>query len=367
MTSIKYKYAYDENGVLVSIQDVDQESKQNNTYHCISCGKILLPKLGIKNVHHFAHKSTCNGESYLHKLAKLKLKEKFYSQDCSFKVNLPTVSICNQKNTCPFFHEGCKTGTINEINLREYYNQCEEEISIHIKNEHDNPIVSFSPLENGSTYVADLLLWNKEKPENTPIAIEIYCSHECEEQKIKSGLRIIEIKIDSEEDIEKLIKNDIGGDNVSFFNFHPKIGKTFINNVNVFSRFALFKSGAALLSTIEDYQYCKDRHIKKNRYSIAELNIGGGNTCGFENTTTYRLAFAYLIKHGYNIRNCMLCKYYKSYEESYTMEPFCANYKRSSIRNPKQKDASSCNCFELNEKMIQEYSDVASNTAIELV
>ena len=51
---------------------------RNHTYRCLQYHKTLIAKIGNKKVPHFAHKkgNACNGESYLHKLAKRRIREK---------------------------------------------------------------------------------------------------------------------------------------------------------------------------------------------------------------------------------------------------------------------------------------------------
>ena len=79
MANIRYRTAFDENNNLVDIRDVSKEERHEHTYRCIMCGEVLLPRLGNERARHFYHgkDTTCDGESYIHKLAKLRIKEKF--------------------------------------------------------------------------------------------------------------------------------------------------------------------------------------------------------------------------------------------------------------------------------------------------
>lgn len=91
--TIKYKYAKDHNQKIVEISTINKHDRNNSQYYCISCGKELIARLGEKNQHHFAHKSnadniSCNNETYLHNLAKIKIKEKFdHSNTLIIKLN----------------------------------------------------------------------------------------------------------------------------------------------------------------------------------------------------------------------------------------------------------------------------------------
>lgn len=58
---------------------------QDMQENCIvyNVGQELVARLGQHNTKHFSHKSdtACDGESYLHKLAKRRIKEKFDSSE----------------------------------------------------------------------------------------------------------------------------------------------------------------------------------------------------------------------------------------------------------------------------------------------
>ena len=89
MGELKYKYAFDEIGNIVSIEDFTKESSKLHTFKCIVCGDELRPRaIGSKHRRaHFYHKEivSCNGESYLHKLGKLYIKNKFDNSGVTFK------------------------------------------------------------------------------------------------------------------------------------------------------------------------------------------------------------------------------------------------------------------------------------------
>ena len=60
--------------------DVTEEDRQSHSYHCLNCGERMIPRMGVKRTRHFAHRGEdvhCGQETYLHKLAKLLIKEKF--------------------------------------------------------------------------------------------------------------------------------------------------------------------------------------------------------------------------------------------------------------------------------------------------
>lgn len=370
MIGLDYNYAYDENGHIVNISCVTSEDRRNHIYKCISCGKELVPKLGAIRAHHFAHKvhTDCNGETYLHLLAKRVLQKRFFSTE-PFEVRLDAFFHCSERNKCPFHSESCIADSIIVRNLKDYYNECDIEKSVYCHvSENGDKRCSIQEESSNERYIADLLLWNSDKPEREPVAIEICVKHACEEKKINSGLKIIEIKIKDEQDIEKLKTGTIDGDNVVFHKFNKnRLPDKPIDRTNVFSRFALFSSGAVYNSTIEDCQYCSKRHIKKNKKSVIELNLGFGNTSGFATDEIYLKGLAFLLNHGFQIKNCILCRYYKGYMESYTEEPFCTCFKHSGIRNPRQKDALGCSCYKLDELKMSKIREEIKTAPIEIV
>lgn len=60
-------FAKDSTNKYTTIEQI-QDSNRNDTYLCPVCGSMVIPKLGDKNSHHFAHvdKSKCNTESLIH-------------------------------------------------------------------------------------------------------------------------------------------------------------------------------------------------------------------------------------------------------------------------------------------------------------
>lgn len=64
---------------------------------------------------------------------------------------------------------------------------------------------------------------NKTNP-NLPIFIEVFVTHECSQEKKKSGIRIIELSIQSEEDILDIVNstNLNECEKVKLYNFKRK-------------------------------------------------------------------------------------------------------------------------------------------------
>lgn len=193
-SNIKYKYAFDENHNLVNINDVIKEDRRQKKFYCISCGKELIPRLGNIRVKHFAHKSseeasTCNKETYLHSLGKLLIKNKFDNEK-AFNISFLKYCNCHNASQCSSFSpDTCKATYLHTVNLKKYYDKCECEKRI-------------------GDFVADVLL-SSAKANVPEILIEIKCTHSCTEQKINSGYRIIEITVETEEELTKIVSDDL--------------------------------------------------------------------------------------------------------------------------------------------------------------
>ena len=196
MRTIKYSYCLNENNELVHIESITIENRHNHTYHCLECGQEMVAKIGKIKIKHFAHvaDTACEGESYLHKLAKRRIREKFISSD-TFPITFFRDVPCQDAKQCPFYYKNeCFAENISiQMDLKKWqenvvYDTCEEEVKVE----------SFRP---------DLLLKGPMDNKLGPVFIEIYKTHESEETKITSEYRIIETKkIETEADIDDIIQ-----------------------------------------------------------------------------------------------------------------------------------------------------------------
>lgn len=193
MAEVKYHFALDEQERLVCIDDITEEDRHSHSYHCLNCGSKMVPRKGKVRSWHFAHRCDedhCGTETYLHKLAKRMIKDKFDREE-SFEVGYYRVVQCSNKSTCPFAKsDKCREWKLETFNLKRFYDTCIEEQSV-----------------NG--FIADLLLTKSDKQEREPVLIEIQVSHKSTDQKLQSGLRIIEIHIKTEDDIQSLLRAPI--------------------------------------------------------------------------------------------------------------------------------------------------------------
>ena len=210
-TGPKYKYAIGKDNSLVDILDIPKgyrNSRKRDEFTCFGCGRPLMARPGNRNAPHFAHYPTeeefvCNGQTYLHRAGVLKFKEEFerrIENGDSFSFEIKSTRICDHE-TCPFGRtEFCKEECFETVQvLPGNYTICEKE-----------------PYDNG--LYPDILLQNEQ---GEKIYVEIFVSHPCSEDKIAAGIPIVEIKLDTEDDLDFLLQDVISekDERVNCYNF----------------------------------------------------------------------------------------------------------------------------------------------------
>lgn len=321
MKDIEYKYCVDGDNNLICIDEITKENydhQYKGNLFCLQCGNGMTAKVGKIKEHHFAHKvnCACDGESYLHKLAKELFKQSFNSASF-FPLKYYTNVTCDS-TLCPYKKDECKIRKQKTINLKDLYQHCniEEEIKD----------------QEGNSYIADILLTSDNK-DIKPILVEIYVMHECSEQKKNSGLQIVELKIDMEDDILQLQRKcaiEEGG-SVRLYNFERNIKEPLATSI---TRYVYNSNGTSSLKNIS----CKDANKVYDENSLLEFNIMD------ENHFRLNQDFDKYISDrcGFNIESCKTClhlqsnKTYKYLEESmppycYEIKEKCEDYKRIDV------------------------------------
>lgn len=331
MSEIKYQYAYIEGDrdKIVSINDITNDNRRQYKFRCIGCGHELLPRAVDSEYRkpHFYHKEVinCSGETYLHKLAKRVIKNKFDTEP-TFLVEYDVVRDCIN-NECKYRNFLCrKESDPYRIDLKKYYDTCTEEASI-------------------NDFVADLLLTDSNNPQREPILIEVCVTHPCDEYKIKSKLRIIEIKIREEQDIRDLLgRKEIcecktwskKGNYVKFINF--KIEFSFQRHTKI-QRYVYIPENSpyGYLTEVE----CNNAKYKLRTDSVIELNVvnkQGNILCDL------RDMLLWMSKHK-GMRRCNLCKFY--YSTQYEQSPICRLSKKyGKPAHPSMDEAERCRSYQ---------------------
>lgn len=327
MAEIKYQYAYDESGKLVSINDYTKEESKLHTFRCVGCGNPLLPRAICSTARraHYYHKEIveCSGETYVHKLAKKLLKEKFDTSE-QFLVSYPVTKVCSSK-VCRFRNIPCNKREMTTIDLKKYYDTCGEEVEV-------------------DGFVADILLTNSINPELSPVLIEVCVTHACEEKKVASGLKIIELKVKKEQDVIAMIGRQVLEEltnlpkketSVHFFSFKQELEEPLSSNIMRFIFNPLFCENGYM--TKVDCRKA-DRKLFKN--SDCELNIVSTNNYG---VCSPCVPLEWMAKYK-GLKRCALCKFY--YATIYENSAICRLSKKyGKPMYPKMTDAETCRSY----------------------
>ena len=256
----KYQhFALDESGHIINIHDVQNRNKH---FCCPYCKHEMITKMGKIRDWHFAHKhidDECDYNHYLHSIAEF-LIYGWLSKSSSIQVIVKTIERCEHYYTCKLKDD----------------NYCSKNIylpPIDIVKWIDNWSIEKTFSKNGHEYRADIL-GNNKYHENNPIFIEICVTHPCEKEKIESGIKIIEFKIETEDDILNIINSPIKeGDKTKFYNFKPKeLPGQWDNYSNSIKRFILYNSGKA-------YMESTDCHNLNKHWGIFEIAVPMSEEC----------------------------------------------------------------------------------------
>ena len=321
MKTLLYEYAKNECDVFTHIDDANKE----HCYRCIECGEPLIIKEGSKKRKHFAHKSNsnCDGESYIHKIWKKRIKDKFYSYS-PFIIKYVVGTPCKEETTCLIKKKitdlKCDKFYVKEADLKQEFDTCEEEVEY-------------------KGFVGDIVLKDSKRPEKEPLFIEIDYTHPCDEDKIASGIRIIEFKV--EDDREKPIKLFESPD-VRFYNFdrlpYPTIGVySFIRN-----------NGGQCEMLYSNEGTCKEKPHKTENATF-EIAIADDIVKSRENNYYIEAILALAASNKHIVRDCRLC-YQKIYQDIF--------HKRCPAMTEKEfASAQQCRSYQIRQFDVHKMSD----------
>ena len=330
---------------------------------CPCCREKLMAKNGgTKRMHHFAHASgvDCEGayETMLHLLAKERIQDAFMKHD-TFNIEYAYRSYCRKVKECTFFRYGdCYDASRKIFNLKNYYDSCEQELP-------------YDTIKRRS----DLKIFSKSNPNLKPVYIEFFVTHASEIEKLHSGEKIIEIKIESEEDIDNIVAHGFIETTritpeveqgyypkIEFYGFKYKDYKVELNSRIQFVRYLLDQSGKS--SCYRDSCLCGEL-LKTSKSTLCEI-------C-FHTTDSFKIdeMVKYQGLKKFGIKNCRYCK---NYVRSYSgMGMICKLYKYLGILNIDSFDtarAKECPCFTINEAEMQaelkHFDEMTPNSYTEL-
>ena len=178
-------FALNTDNCIVDIKDVYYS---NERYFCPYCHSEMIAKRGNIRQWHFAHKADkCSYDKYLHSIAEIMIMN-WFNQKEHIILSMDSYEKCDKYDNCVFYDKiNCKRVKKVQFDLKTYYSKCIQE-------------------HRCRDFIADLYCENKTNP-NLPIFIEVFVTHECSQEKKKSGIRIIELSIQSEEDILDIVNS----------------------------------------------------------------------------------------------------------------------------------------------------------------
>ena len=321
--SQNYSYANNSSGELINVSTAQRSEK----YFCPICGEPMTPHMGQMRRWHFVHKNTgnCSYESYLHQLAKIKIREAFLFSE-HFFLSYKARAICSYE--CPFIgYPKCEGEKTVEFDLRRFYDNCEIEAPYH-------------------QYRADLILTSSTNPNLPPVLIEIMVTHKCTEDKINDGVRIIEIPIQSEEQIDIIVNNcklkavranlSSNEKEVTLYNFNK------VESFDPISYYDEYEDCFDRKNTIVFWlnQQGKFRSFDCHCYEVSKKLPSNVHYYITDRATPFKEIFQEFSKKGVSIRNCFLCKFSK---QDSCGDRLCVLYKKHNLpRKPSPYCAVSC-------------------------
>ena len=327
--SQNYSYANNSKGELINVSF----ALRGEQYFCPICGEQMTPHMGKVRRWHFSHRNVenCSYESYLHNLAKIRIRQVFLSSG-HFYLSYAAKAVCSL--SCPFVNfPKCDREKQVDFDLHSFYDTCEIEATY-------------------KQFRADLLLSSSIKPSLPPVLIEISVTHKCTLDKINDGVRIIEIPIETEKDIDDIVlTRKFDAVRNSHYNHSlPDIAKITLYN---FNKVESFNPAECIDLDFEDCFYRKDtivfilnqqgqfRTFNCRCFEVASKIPPNVHYFITQIATQFKEIFQEFSKRGVKIRNCFLCKFSK--KNDFTDERICILYKKHNLpRKPSPSNALTC-------------------------
>lgn len=294
----------------------------------------MVPALGNKVEWHFRHKHDdighCSEETYLHRLAKrlfVNAYRKALKDGTAYYLRQKNSEQCSiWKNIFGFICE--QSPSLQKFDLTSSFDRIQEEVA-------------------ADGFIADVLLYSSNT--DSKLLIEMKVSHGCTPEKLASGLRIIEIEINSEASMDAFGSGlDTSDNRLSTYNFKPLLPEELpcrfdcgrklrafhvFRNGEVYPQFA-HPSDVARTKELTDTVYTQLVH--HGSQGILP-NEGHGIDIYEESIKAFLL--------GLNVRNCTICNHSALFIND-TDEAFC---KKRKTRVP-NNEAISCEIFQPGEK-----------------
>lgn len=296
---MRYRFAFTADERLVPIESLASRDRvRSEKYLCFGCDRELIPVLGKVREHHFRHKADgevpCAPETYLHALAKHAFFRGYQAaieEGRPFTLAIPTRRICHKweerlGHTCE--RDTGKT----QFDLTAYFDEV--------------------ALEEGvKGFVADVLLSSSRTGER--LLVEIAVTHWCEPEKIATGLRILELTVQFEDDIPDFSEGvDATSPLVTLHNFkdQPPIEVACDRNCDAeLAMFIVYRSGKSILVSDHPATIWGMKRKPSVAYSHLVTEIEHGLAMPYLAGDGYRLEAEKAFKNGAAIKCCSLCRY----------------------------------------------------------
>lgn len=341
-------FALDENGKIINVHDVKDRHQQ---FLCPYCKHEMIPKMGDIRDWHFAHKHNtedCDYDHYLHTIAEHIICNWLFTAK-EVPLILKTTKKCEHFDNCP-------------IKDKEYCTKPTFLPKSDLSHWIDSWTLEKTFKKNGQEFRADILGHNKNNEDN-PIFIEICVTHTCEKEKLDSGIKIIEFKIESEQDIINIIHNPIReGRKTIFHNFHPKDVVGPCNDFNLsLKRFILYPSGKGFVKDITCHEYNFRRGIFEMTMPLSpkEDDIPMVINGEFWSPSALMFSMGYIMAHKAcpNAKHCHICRWHA--KTSFRMEHICMLYKRHNTNKYcSDNDATKCEHFQVNRELEEQMTKI---------
>ncbi|MFC7526966.1 hypothetical protein ACFQRK_23620 [Parapedobacter sp. GCM10030251] len=300
---IQYQHALASEGVITHIGTITREVRSTQRYRCVGFGAEMTAVLGNIKAHHFRHSGeTCSWESYLHKLGKQIIKQRFDGSE-TFNVKFYSHNSCPHLVQCGIrkypVWKRCTPVELRTVNLKEIYDTCHVEVTYR-------------------GFRANLMFTHSEYPERPPTFLEIAVTHPCNQNKINSVIRIIELDVKAELDLIQNITENTG-DLVP-----QKIGVNLTRYISAI-RFYNFKRTHQPTYTLDRFRLYVDdigeyrAKMEHGAGSCHEAQFTHEEDSCFEvmlpekfnrQNYLYDLGLALSIQEGFRVEHCKLCSRY---------------------------------------------------------
>lgn len=297
---MRYRYASNEHGEIVDAKALDRATwTRGERLACAGCGGDVVPVLGKLKARHFRHIHTaerqCSRETYLHKLAKRIVADSFQS---ALKDGRPYWLTLQVPRECRHWEKEfgfvceCQPG-YRRFDLTRHFDEVSVEAGV-------------------EGFVADVLLSSRKTGQK--LLVEIAVSHECTPDKIASGLRILELRVDAEDDLTSLTTGlDPTKNAHKCHNFKPQDPlQTSCKGrcEREISAFLVFESGKSKFETgTATYISWVRRSWKGVSHAHIIEDAEHGIVTPYLAAGGYKIEALRALKAGASIKCCALCRY----------------------------------------------------------